>query len=107
MDKILRHDSLAILSRGPIYLTRSSKFLLSLWTKSYDVTTFMIERLQQYFHVVLFIQYVVGVTIQMELLRQYFRLVLFYEAFGSKSFSLNEILWCDQSKEASLAVLVF
>ena len=78
MDKILRHDSLEILSRAPIYLTRSSNFLLSLWTKSYDVTTFMIERLQQYFHVVLFIQYVVGVTIQMELLRQYFRLVLFY-----------------------------
>ena len=79
MDKILRHDSLAILSRGPIYLTRSSNFLLSLWTKSYDVTTFMIERLQQYFHVVLFIQYVVGVTIQMELLQQYFHVVLFIQ----------------------------
>ena len=49
MDKILRHDSLAILSRGPVYLTRSSNFLLSLWTKSYDLTTFMIERLSSTF----------------------------------------------------------
>ena len=78
MDKILRHDFLAILSPGPIYPARSSNFLLSLWTKSYDVTLLIIERLQQYLHVVLFIQYVVGVTIQMEPLQQYFRLVLFY-----------------------------
>ena len=42
------------------------------------MTILIIERLQQYFHVVLFIQYVVGVTIQMEALQQYFRLVLFY-----------------------------
>ena len=78
MVKILRNDFLAILSRGPIYPARSSNFLLSLWTKSYDVTILIIERLQQYLHVVLFIQYVVGVTIQMEPLQQYFRLVLFY-----------------------------
>ena len=78
MDKILRDDFLAILSGGPFYPARSSNFLLSLWTKAYDVTILIIERLQQYFHVVLFIQYVVGVTIQMEALQQYFRLVLFY-----------------------------
>ena len=78
MDKILRHDFLEILSREPIYPARSSNFLLSLWTKSYDVTLLIIERLQQYLHVVLFIQYVFGVTIQMEPLQQYFRLVLFY-----------------------------
>ena len=46
MDKIPRDDFLAILSSGPIYPARSSNFLLSLWTKAYDVTILIIERLQ-------------------------------------------------------------
>ena len=81
-------------SHGPNYQARSSNILLSLWTKSYDVTI-LIKRLQQYFQVVLFIQYVVltrmksyAVTIQMAPLQQYFRLVLFYSTIGSKSFRL-------------------
>ena len=55
--------------------------LLRLWTKSYGATI-QIKSLQQYFHMVLFISYV----------------VLTFD-------SLNQILWCDHSKEISLEVL--
>ena len=55
--------------------------LLSLWTKSYGVTIQM-KPLQQYFHMVLFIQYV----------------VLTFEF-------VDEILWSDHSNETSSAVL--
>ena len=70
------------LKRKPTWLTLAFLLgvheVLSLWIKSYDVTIFIIISLQQYFHVVLCIQYVVGVVIQVEPLQQYFRLVLFY-----------------------------
>ena len=56
--------------------------LLSLWTKSYGVTTQM-KPLQQYFHMVLYVLYV----------------VLTFE-------SVDEILWCNHSNETSSAVLL-
>ena len=54
---------------------------LSLWMKSYDVTNQM-KHLHQYFHMVLFIQYV----------------ALTFE-------SVDEILWCYHLNENFLAVL--
>ena len=55
--------------------------LLSLWMKSYGVTIQM-KPLQQYFHMVLFVQYV----------------VLTFE-------SVDEILWCDHLNIFFFAVL--
>ena len=72
--------SLVVLSHGTIYFSVQF-YLLSLWMKSYGVTIQM-KPLQQYFHMVLFIQYV----------------VLTFE-------SVDEILWCFHSNETSLAVL--
>ena len=46
-----------VLSHGAVYVVYSSNFL-SLWTKSYGVI-FQMKSLQYYFHMVLFIQYVV------------------------------------------------
>ena len=72
--------SLVVLSHGTIYFSVQF-YLLSLWMKSYGVTIQM-KPLQQYFHMVLFIQYV----------------VLTFE-------SVDEILWCYHSNETSSAVL--
>ena len=82
--------------------------------KSYDVTIQM-KPLQQYFHMVLFIYYVVltlslwmkscGVTIQMKPLQQYFHMVLFVLNVVLTLESVDEILWCDHSNETSSAVL--
>ena len=83
--------------------------------KSCSVTIQM-KPLQQYFHMVLFIYYVVltlslwmksyGVTIQMKPLQQYFDMVLFISYVVLTFESVDEILWCDHSNETSLAQLL-
>ena len=80
MDEILwcyhsNETSLAVLSLGTIHSV--CRCNLSLWTRSYGVTIQM-KPLQQYFHMELFIQYVI-VT----------------------SESMDEILWCYHSKDTS------
>ena len=86
LEKILwcyhsNETSPAVFSHGTIYLVCSSNFL-SVWIKSYGVTIPM-KPLQQYFHMVLFIQYVV-LTCK----------------------SLEKILWCYYSNETSLPQLL-
>ena len=46
-----------------------------------------------------------GVTIQMKLLPQYFHMVLFIYYVVLTFESVDEILWCYRSNETSLAVL--
>ena len=46
-----------------------------------------------------------GVTIQMKLLPQYFHMVLFIYYVVLTFESVDEILWCYRSNEASLTVL--
>ena len=64
--------------------------------------------LQQYFHMLLFIKYVVltvmksyGVTIQMKPLEQYFRKVLFIYLVLLTFEYVDETQWCDHSNETS------
>ena len=45
-----------------------------------------------------------GVTIQMKPLQQYFHVVLFIKYVVLTFESVNEILWCDHSNETSSAV---
>ena len=83
--------------------------------KSYGVAIQM-KPLQQYFHMMLFIQFVVltfesvceilnGVTIQMKPLQQYFHTTLFIQYVVLNFESVDEILWCCHSNEISSAVL--
>ena len=46
-----------------------------------------------------------GVTIQMKPLQQYFHMVLFIYYVVLSFESVDEILWCDHSNETSSAVL--
>ena len=46
-----------------------------------------------------------GVTIQMKPLQQYFHMVLFIQYVVLTFESVDEILWCYHSNETSLAVL--
>ena len=83
--------------------------------KSYGVAIQM-KPLQQYFHMMLFIQFVVlafesvceilnGVTIQMKPLQQYFHMTLFIQYVVLTFESVDEILWCCHSNETSSTVL--
>ena len=73
--------ALTELSRGTIHLVCGSTFESKKGMKSY------------------------GVTIQMKLLPQYFHMVLFIEYVIIRLKSDDEILLCDHSNETSLAVL--
>ena len=116
VDQIMRCNHLNTTSSAvvlhTIYLVCCSNFWIRGWNRWLYGVTIQMKPLQQYFHMLLFIKYVVLTVDDMlwcdhsnETSEQYFRKVLFIYLVLLTFESVDETQWCDHSNETSWAVL--